>query len=169
MSSTPYFSSRLTLYSALSTSASADLPYFPRKFFSMLPVFAPTLTGIWCARTQSATRFIRSSPPMFPGLMRILSAPFSTARTASLSEKWMSATTGMGERSFTERIARASRSSRTATRTISHPASYRRSNCARVASVSETGTVVMDCILTGAPPPTDIFPIKTCLLMIFHL
>ena len=82
ISLTPNFSNTATLYSALSTKASALRPYFSKKFFSILPVFEPTRTGILCAFTQSATYLSSVSPPMLPGLIRILSAPCSMAAIA---------------------------------------------------------------------------------------
>ena len=169
MSPTPYFSSRATSSRALSTRARADLPYFCRCSRSMLPVLAPTRTGMPCARTQSATRRTAASPPMLPGLMRILSAPFSTESTARSAEKWISATIGTGERPRSARIARASASSRTATRTISQPAAYNLPICSSVRATSDVGVVVMDCTRTGAPPPSATPPIRTCFVLFLSI
>ena len=54
--------------------------------------------------------------------------------------------------------ARAASTSGTATRMISHPASSRRRIWPTVAATSRVGVLHMDCMLTGAPPPTATLP-----------
>jgi hypothetical protein len=73
----------------------------------------------------------------------------------------MSATTGTGERRTISPSASAERSSGTATRTTSQPASARRPIWASVASMSQVIVVVMDCTTTGAPPPMRTPPTST--------
>ena len=62
---------------ALSTSASGvGWPYFSSRLFSRLPPFTPMRMGIWWRRGSSLpTARTWASPPMLPGLMRILAAP----------------------------------------------------------------------------------------------
>ena len=79
------FSSSDAWYSALAHSASAvGAPYFARIDFSTEPELTPMRIGIFFSRQICATAFTRSSPPMLPGLMRILSTPACAASSASL-------------------------------------------------------------------------------------
>ena len=72
-------------FKALSTKASAVTPpYFSRRSFSREPEFTPTLIGIFLSLAQSTTAFTLSLLPIFPGFIRILSAPFSIEAIASL-------------------------------------------------------------------------------------
>ena len=50
--------------------------------FSREPLFTPTRMGIPRSFATSTTALIRSVLPIFPGLIRILSAPFSMAAIA---------------------------------------------------------------------------------------
>ncbi len=95
---------------------------FWAKSFSSEPSFTPIRIAAWCFFADlmiSRKAFLFA---MFPGLMRILSAPFSRARIASRGLKWISAISGieifflMLERAF------AAFSVGTATRISSHPA-----------------------------------------------
>ena len=73
-----------TLSNALSTSPSAVTPpYFSIKAFSRDPLFTPTRIGTPYSRAFFTTARTRSSLPMLPGLIRILSAPHSMAAIAS--------------------------------------------------------------------------------------
>ena len=75
----------LTLSSALSTIPSAVTPpYFSRRFFSSEPLLTPTRMGIFLSFATFTTAATFSRDPMLPGLMRILSAPFSMAAIAIL-------------------------------------------------------------------------------------
>ena len=74
-----------TLSKALSTMPSAvTFPYLSKICFSNEPLFTPTLIGIFFAFATSTTAFNLSISPIFPGLILILSAPFSIAAMASL-------------------------------------------------------------------------------------
>ena len=80
----PRSSMTATLSRALSTRPSAVTPpYLARISFSREPEFTPTRIGIPRSAALSTTALMRSLEPIFPGLMRILSAPFSMAATAS--------------------------------------------------------------------------------------
>ena len=79
----PISSISFTLSKALSTSPSAVTPwYFSTRFFSKEPLFTPTRIGMLRSFATSTTAFTRSALPILPGLMRILSAPFSIAAIA---------------------------------------------------------------------------------------
>ena len=79
----PRSSIMCTLSSALSTIPSAVTPpYFSTSGFSREPLFTPTRIGIFLSFAASTTAFTLSGFPIFPGLMRILSAPFSMAASA---------------------------------------------------------------------------------------
>ena len=79
----PISSISFTLSKALSTSPSAVTPwYFSTRSFSKEPLFTPTRIGMLRSFATSTTAFTRSALPIFPGLIRILSAPFSIAAIA---------------------------------------------------------------------------------------
>jgi hypothetical protein len=59
-------------------------PYLARISLEMEPELTPTLMGRPLSLQQSATSFNLSAPPMLPGLILILAAPFSAAAMASL-------------------------------------------------------------------------------------
>src|ERR1043166_4941855 len=65
----------------------------------------------------------------------------------------MSATIGTSVRLRISYIAAAASSSGTAIRTISQPASTISSICRNVPSTSVVSVFVIDCTITGAPPP----------------
>ena len=75
----------LSIFAPLTASASAVTPpYFSIRSFSRDPEFTPTLIGIFLDLAASTTAFTLSRLPMLPGLILILSAPFSMAAIASL-------------------------------------------------------------------------------------
>ena len=79
------FSSSAAWPSALSARASLVAPpYFFSSSFSRDPPLTPMRMGIPARRQASATACTRSSPPMLPGLRRILSMPWATHSRASL-------------------------------------------------------------------------------------
>ena len=79
----PISSIIFTWFKALSTSPSAVTPrYFSSSSFSSEPLFTPTRIGILRSFATSTTAFTRSFAPIFPGLIRILSAPRSMAAIA---------------------------------------------------------------------------------------
>jgi hypothetical protein len=79
----PKSSIMCTLSSALSTMPSAVTPpYFSINGFSREPLLTPTRMGIFRSFAASTTAFTRSVLPILPGLIRILSAPFSMAASA---------------------------------------------------------------------------------------
>ena len=75
--------------------------------------------AVLAALTTSATL---SGPPMLPGLIRTAATPASIAFSASEALKWMSATSGSGDRRTISGSAPASGRPGTAQRTISQPA-----------------------------------------------
>ena len=99
-----------------------------------------------------------SGPPMLPGLMRTAATPPSIAFRARLALKWMSAITGIGESRTIFGSASASSVFGTATRTISQPADASAAICAVVASTSCVFVSVIDCTMTGSPPPIGTPP-----------
>ncbi|MPN63279.1 hypothetical protein SDC9_211036 [bioreactor metagenome] len=79
----PISSIMCTLSMALSTRPSAVTPlYFSTRCFSREPLFTPTRIGTWYSFALSTTACTRSLAPIFPGLILILSAPFSIAAIA---------------------------------------------------------------------------------------
>jgi hypothetical protein len=81
----PMLSSRSTSSRALSTSALAvGPPCRSKSSFFREPALTPTRMGIPRSAAARATSRTRSFEPMFPGLMRSLSMPASTAISASL-------------------------------------------------------------------------------------
>src|SRR5256886_11409118 len=88
---------------------------------------------------------------MLPGLIRTAATPASTALSARLALKWMSAITGIGEKRTILDRAAASSVFGTATRTISQPAEASAAIWAVVASTSCVFVSVIDCTTTGAP------------------
>ncbi len=111
---------------------------------------------VFCALRTTASTL--SGPPMLPGLMRTPATPVSSARSASEELKWMSAMIGRPAAATMAGSASASGMPGTATRTMSAPASRRRPICSSVASTSCVLVVVIDCTLTGAPPPIGMPP-----------
>ena len=81
----PISSISCILSRALSTSPSAVTPwYFSTRCFSSDPLFTPTRIGTPYSFAFSTTARTLCSSPILPGLIRILSAPFSIAAIASL-------------------------------------------------------------------------------------
>ena len=79
----PISSIIFTLSNALSTIPSAVTPwYFSTRSFSKEPLLTPTRIGICRSLAASTTACTRSLFPIFPGLIRILSAPCSIAAIA---------------------------------------------------------------------------------------
>ena len=79
----PMSSIIFTLSNALSTNPSAvTFPYFSTIFFSKEPLFTPTRIGTLYSFALSTTAFTLSAEPILPGLILILSAPFSMAAIA---------------------------------------------------------------------------------------
>ena len=163
---TEILNSRNSSRSRISTSSMAARTSAPegsavavqRRCSGSEPEFAPIRIGVprsWARRTTCSTL---SGPPMLPGLIRTAATPASIARSASEALKWMSAITGTGVRSTSSGSASASGIPGTATRTMSTPASTSRSICAIVASTSCVLVVVIDCTVTGDPPPIGTPP-----------
>jgi hypothetical protein len=122
------------------------------------PELTPIRIGTPAFVARSATSATFSRPPMFPGLSRMQCAPASIAFSARVWLKWMSAITGIGERSTIVRSATASLSRGTATRTRSAPASATLPICSIVASRFAVSVLVIVCTATGAPPPIGTPP-----------
>src|SRR5260221_4369612 len=53
----------------------------------------------------------------------------------------------------------------TVTRTISEPASASSMHCCAVAAASAVSVIVIDCTITGAPPPTWTVPTRTPMVL----
>ncbi len=107
-----------------------------------------------------------------PGLTRTLSAK-SAARSAASGLKWMSATRGTSQpfaRSASRMRPRASASFTVGVvrRTMSQPASTRRSVWATLASTSWGSGVVIDWMEIGAPPPTVTRPTFTARVLLLR-
>ena len=95
---------------------------------------------------------------MLPGLIRTQCAPASSAFSASVWLKWMSAITGIGDSRTIVSSASTSFSRGTATRTMSAPASATVRICSIVAARSAVSVLVIVCTTTGAPPPIGTPP-----------
>ena len=103
-----------------------------------------------------------SGPPMFPGFSRTQAAPASSALSASVWLKWMSAMIGIGDSRTIVRSASASCSRGTATRTRSAPASATRRTWSIVACRLAVSVLVIVWTTTGAPPPMGTPPTWIC-------
>ena len=163
MSRNPCSSNSEHSHSADSTSASGvALPYLASSRLSSEPALTPILIGIPAAdaaRAISAT--LSSNCLMLPGLTRTAAQPASIAANTYLGWKWMSAMTGIWDLRAMAGSASASSWDGTATRTIWHPAAVSSAICCRVAFTSAVSVVVIDCTVTGAPPPTGTAPTMT--------
>ena len=95
---------------------------------------------------------------MLPGLTRTAAQPASIAANTYLGWKWMSAMTGICDLRAMAGSASASSWDGTATRTIWQPEAVSSAICCRVALTSAVRVVVIDCTVTGAPPPTGTEP-----------
>src|SRR4051794_3101888 len=150
--------------SADSTSASAvALPCFSSSRLSSEPAFTPIRIGTRAAdaaRAISAT--LSSNCRMLPGLTRTAAQPASIAANTYFGWKWMSAMTGICDFLAIAGSASTSSCDGTATRTIWHPAAVSSAICWSVALTSAVSVVVIDCTLTGAPPPTGTGPTMIC-------
>ena len=76
----------------------------------------------------------------------------------------MSAITGIFDWRAIAGRASASSCEGTATRTIWQPAAVNSAICCSVAFTSAVSVVVIDCTVTGAPPPTATPPTSSCRL-----
>src|SRR6266496_95826 len=142
-----------------STSASGvGPPCLARISFWRDPALTPTRMGMPRAAASLAISFTLSCFLMFPGLMRTPAQPASIAAIAYFHWKWMSATTGIVDLVAIASRAAASSVSGTATRTMSQPDAASSAICWRVALMSAVLVIVIDCTLTGAPPPTGTLP-----------
>jgi hypothetical protein len=99
---------------------------------------------------------------MLPGFSRTHAAPASSALSASVWLKWMSAMTGIGDSRTIVFSASASCSRGTAQRTRSAPASATRRIWSIVAWTLAVSVLVIVCTATGAPPPTRTPPTSIC-------
>src|SRR6266567_2400137 len=122
------------------------------------PALTPTRMGMPRAAASWAISLTLSCFLMFPGLMRTPAQPASIAAIAYFHWKWMSATTGIVDFVAIAGRAAASSVSGTATRTMSQPEAASSAICWRVALMSAVLVIVIDCTLTGAPPPTGTLP-----------
>ena len=160
MSRKPCSSNSEHSHSADSTSASGvALPYLASSRLSSEPAFTPILIGVPAsdaARAISAT--LSSNCLMLPGLTRTAAQPASIAANTYLGWKWMSAMTGICDFFAIAGSASASSWDGTATRTIWQPDAVSSAICCRVAFTFAVSVVVIDCTLTGAPPPTGTLP-----------
>src|SRR5215475_6331687 len=160
MSRKPCSSNSEHSQSADSTSASGvALPYFSSNRLSSEPALTPIRIGTPAAEAARAiSPTLSSNWRMLPGLTRTAAQPASIAAKTYFGWKWMSAITGICD--FLAIAGNASTSSceGTATRTIWQPEAVSSAICCRVAFTSEVSVVVIDCTLTGAPPPTGTLP-----------
>ena len=152
-----------TVSTAAVTSASTGLSYSScSRCAGSEPELTPTRSGVPSSVARAVTCATLSGPPMLPGFSRTQWAPASSALSASVWLKWMSAITGIGDCATIVRSASASRSRGTATRTMSAPASATRRICAIVAVRSAVSVLVIVWTATGAPPPIGTVPTMTC-------
>src|SRR4051812_40754239 len=160
MSRKPCSSNSEHSHSADSTSASAvALPYFSSSRLSRLPALTPIRIGMPASEAARAISFTLSSNwRMLPGLTRTAAQPASIAANTYFGWKWMSAITGIWDFLAIAGSASTSSCDGTATRTIWQPDAVSSAICCRVAFTSEVSVVVIDCTLTGAPPPTGTLP-----------
>src|SRR5215213_6564334 len=160
MSRKPCSSKSEHSHSADSTSASAvALPYFCSSRLSSEPALTPILIGTRASDAAFAISLTLSSNwRMLPGLTRTAAQPASIAANTYLGWKWMSAMTGICDFLAIAGSASTSSCDGTATRTIWQPLAVSSAICCRVALTSAVSVVVIDCTLTGAPPPTGTEP-----------
>jgi len=164
MSSNPREETCSQKLTALAASFSGSGMSASRYSRARLPAFTPMRTGMPASPAASMTASTRAMSPMLPGLIRSLAAPRRAASMASRWSKWMSATTGSGLAAHTSANPWSASACGIATRTISHPASARRSICESVACGSRVSVFVMDCTATGAPSPIRTPPTLTPLV-----
>src|SRR4051812_43452596 len=153
-------------HSADSTRASGvALPYLASNRLSSEPALTPMRIGTPAPAAAAAISLTLSSNcRMLPGLTRTAAQPASIAAKTYFGWKWISAITGICD--FFAIAGSASTSSwlGTATRTIWQPDAVSSAICWSVALTSAVSVVVMDCTLTGAPPPTGTEPTMICRL-----
>ena len=160
MSRNPCSSNREHSHSADSTSASGvALPYLASSRLSSEPALTPIRIGIPASEAALAiSATLSSNCLMLPGLTRTAAQPASIAANTYLGWKWMSAMTGIWDLRAMAGSASASSWDGTATRTIWQPEAVSSAICCRVAFTSAVSVVVIDCTVTGAPPPTGTEP-----------
>src|SRR5580693_5627554 len=146
MSRNPCSSNSEHSHSADSTSASGvALPYLASSRLSSEPALTPILIGTPAsAAARAISAILSSNCLMLPGFTRTAAHPASIAANTYLGWKWMSAITGICDFFAMAGSASASSWDGTATRTIW-----------QTLAVS---VVVIDCTVTGAPPPTGTEP-----------
>ena len=156
----PCSSNREHSHSADSTSASGvALPYLASSRLSSEPALTPIRIGIPASDAALAiSATLSSNCLMLPGLTRTAAQPASIAANTYLGWKWMSAMTGICDLRAMAGSASASSWDGTATRTIWQPEAVSSAICCRVAFTSAVSVVVIDCTVTGAPPPTGTEP-----------
>src|SRR3954464_12819217 len=166
MSRKPCSSNREHSHSADSTSASGvALPYLASSRLSREPALTPILIGVpasLAARAISAT--LSSNCLMLPGFTRTAAQPASIAAKTYFGWKWISAMTGICDFFAIAGSASTSSWDGTATRTIWQPDAVSSAICWSVELTSAVSVVVIDCTLTGAPPPTGTLPTMICRL-----
>src|SRR3954447_11727450 len=167
MSRKPCSSNSEHSHSALSTSASGvALPYLASSRLSSEPALTPIRIGTPAPAAAAAISLTLSSNcRMLPGLTRTAAHPASIAANTYFGWKWMSAITGSCDFFAIAGSASTSSCDGTATRTIWHPAAVSSAICWSVALTSAVSVVVIDCTLTGAPPPTGTLPTMICRLI----
>src|SRR6185312_12500516 len=167
MSRKPCSSNSEHSHSADSTRASAvALPYFSMIRLSRLPALTPIRIGMPASEAAFAISLTLSSNwRMLPGLTRTAAQPASIAAKTYFGWKWMSAMTGICDLRAIAGSASTSSWLGTATRTIWQPDAVSSAICWSVAFTSEVSVVVIDCTLTGAPPPTGTEPTMICRLI----
>lgn len=127
------FSKNFTQVIADSTRAfGVGPPCLSTRDVSREPELTPMRIGIFFRLAALAIFVRRSLSLMLPGLIRILSAPFSIERRARFGSKWMSATIGTWVRRLICLRARAAFLVGTATRTKSAPSFSRARICLMV-------------------------------------
>src|SRR4051794_14920904 len=105
---------------------------------------------------------LSSNCRILPGLTRTAAQPASIAAKTYFGWKWMSAITGICDFFAIAGSASTSSCDGTATRTIWQPDAVSSAICWSVALTSAVSVVVIDCTLTGAPPPTGTDPTMIC-------
>ena len=130
-----------------------------RRWSGSEPEFAPMRSGVHVRLRLAHDRLdLRGAADVAGVDAHGGDAGVHAPRSASEALKWMSAMIGSPAPSTIAGSASASGMPGTATRTMSTPASRRRPTCSSVASTSYVLVVVIDWMLTGAPPPIAMPP-----------
>src|SRR3954454_25349036 len=160
MSRKPCSSNSEHSHSALSTNASGvALPYLASSRLSSEPALTPIRMGTPAPEAAAAISLTLSSNcRILPGLTRNAAQPASIAAKTYFGWKWMSAITGICDFFAIAGSASTSSCDGTATLTIWQPDAVSSAICWSVALTSAVSVVVIDCTLTGAPPPTGTLP-----------